>query len=170
MSINKKGLINFLNKIERIINEKDEIPNKISNAISQKGKEILNYRIKYSSFIVSKTRAKNGISYVKAYDPSPKPHIAFIEFGTGDQGMAHHYALEVPLTWQYYYPSQYKATKKNGQRGWHVGIETQNKNGETKLIYPIVIGQMGQGNVWKATRELREEIKTMKFDIFKGGK
>lgn len=149
MGIEKKGLINFQNKIKKLVNSQTTIKNQVADQIANEGVSLAKQLILYKTFIIEKTDAKNGYSQVIAHDPSPRPHIAFVEFGTGFEGKASSYNGNLPSTWEYYTETEYKVP---------VGLWKAGKGA-------IVSGQVSQGNMWNVSLQIQSDLKDMIFNI-----
>ena len=145
----KDGLNNFQNKLKTLLSSQNTIKDQVSDKIASEGEVLAKSQIIFSSFIVSKTKAIDGFSQIVVHDPSFRPHIAYVEFGTGIEGMASMYKGTLPYFWDYYMDTQYKTANFK----WIAG-----KGAE-------VSGQVSQGNLWNVSMTLQKQIKDMKFNI-----
>lgn len=150
MSTSKKGLINFTNKINRLINNENNVKNQIANQIGEYGLDIAKSLIVYESFEITKTQARNGEVQIIASDHSERPHIAYVEFGTGYEGKYSTYEGTLPTFWEYYMPSEHKVYELGK---WKAGRGA------------IVKGQVSQGNMWNVSMTLQQDLHDIKFYI-----
>lgn len=89
--------------------------------------------------------------------------VAFFEFGTGRVGQGTYPdetklpQSNVPITgnWEYYYPSESKATV-DGKEGWHFGAQ-------------FVVGREAEAEMWNLCNRIREEIPRIIKKYMNGG-
>lgn len=168
MMVEKEGLLNFIKKVDTLKKRVFLLPNLLSSEIADEGVKIASALITYRSFKILKESGNNGISYIVAKDYSPRPHIAYIEYGTGEEGRGT-YLGNLPSSWEYYYPSEYKTVNKNGDPGWYTRKPTDDEiltNDYSKI--PIVTGQPSQGNMWNVAQTLRLNMSDVIAKILKG--
>jgi hypothetical protein len=136
-----KKIDGFLDKISS-----EDMRNKIANEIAKKGAEFAVEEYSGENVVVSTNEASDG----KAKIVAQGQEVAYIEFGTGEEGRATYPGIlpsvGVPLTgsWQYYYPSKHKRTLKDGTLGWF-----HNKK--------FHIGRKAGACMWRTAIDLRKD-------------
>lgn len=160
----------ILNRVKNIDKLSSESMNKLSKDIQEEVKvryattdKFYSYEIIDSSQVSVDRIPFNGKSTEIRIEAGHE--IMFIEFGTGYVGLFSNYdqsklpASGVPITgfWDYYYPSPYKFTTKDGRRGWfHIDFHEGQPAG--KQIYDTMT----------SARNKKIFSQNMHNEIFKG--
>lgn len=146
------GLIDRLNKLKNL--DVDELVTRVA----ERGTELAQSKYSGEAVIVQAESLGNG----KARIVASGDKVAFLEFGTGDEGAKKGYEGKLPTEtitfnvgnrtlstqgWEYYYDNAQTKRTKDGSRGWYYQKKFQ-------------IGQPAQAQMWRTANELeQEEIK-----------
>lgn len=146
-----KKVDGFLDKISS-----EEMRNKIANEIAKKGAEFAAEEYSGENVVVLTNNDSDG----KAKIVAQGQEVAYIEFGTGEEGRGTYPGIlpssGIPLTgsWHYYYPSKHKRTSKNGTLGWF-----HNKK--------FHIGRKAGACMWRTAIELRKDALDIAKSVIK---